>query len=349
MQIASVASAFPAHYAEQSSVTRVLEQLWAEHPESVRRVRALHASCGVEGRHTAYPLSRYVEMQRFGEFNDAWIEAALELGERALLAALERAGLAPRDVDLIVFSTVTGLAAPSLDARLMNRVDFRPDLKRLPLFGLGCVAGAAALARAADFLRGEARGVALVLTVELCSLTFQRGDRSLAHILSTGLFGDGAGAAVLVGAERAARGPRIRATRSVFYRDSEELMGWHVSEHGFSLVLSPAVPAIAREKLGADVDLFLRELGLTRAEIGFWVLHPGGPKVLEAAGEALGLAREPLALSWDSLRRVGNLSSASVLHVLERTLVERPPARGTLGLLCAMGPGFCAELVLLEA
>ncbi len=165
MQIASVASAFPPHYAEQASVTRVLEHLWAEHPESVRRVRALHESCGVEGRHTAYPLSRYVEMQGFGEFNDAWIEAALELGERALLAALERAGLAPRDVDLIVFSTVTGLAAPSIDARLMNRVGFRPDLKRLPLFGLGCVAGAAALARAAVFLRGQQRGVALVLTV----------------------------------------------------------------------------------------------------------------------------------------------------------------------------------------
>ncbi len=154
---------------------------------------------------------------------------------------------------------------------------------------------------------------------------------------------------MLVGEERSARGPRIRATRSVFYRDTEDVMGWHVSEHGFSLVLSPAVPAIAREKLGADVDSFLREQGLMRGDIGFWALHPGGPKVLEAAGEALGLAREELALSWDSLRRVGNLSSASVLHVLERTLLERPPARGTRGLLLAMGPGFCSELVLLEA
>jgi alkylresorcinol/alkylpyrone synthase len=349
MKIASVASAFPAHYHAQAQVTEVLERRWELEPEEARRLRALHAHCGVEGRHSVLPLERYFELERFGEFNDLWIEHALELGERAVRAALERAQLEPREIDLFLFTTVTGLAAPSLDARLMNRIAFRPDLRRLPLFGLGCVAGAAGLARAADFLAARPRGAALVLSVELCSLTFQRGDRRPANVISTGLFGDGAAAAVVVGAGRAAAGPRILASRSVFYPDTEELMGWQIGEQGFSLLLSPDVPVIARERLGPDVADFLREQRVARGEIAFWVCHPGGPKVLEAAGESLGLAREDLALSWDSLRRVGNLSSASVLHVLERTLAERPLPRGAKGVLLAMGPGFCSELLLLEA
>jgi len=349
MKIASVASAFPAHHYSQAEVSAALERHWQLDEEETRRLRALHAHCGVEGRYSVLPLERYFEIERFGAFNDLWIEHALELGERAIRAALERAQLEPHEIDLLLFTTVTGLAAPSLDARLMNRMELRPDMRRLPLFGLGCVAGAAGLARAADFLAARPRGAALVLSVELCSLTFQRDDRRPAHVISTGLFGDGAAAAVVVGAERAAAGPRIRASRSVFYPDTENMMGWEISERGFSLVLSPDVPAIARERLGPDAEDFLREQGLSHGEIGFWVCHPGGPKVLQAAGESLGLTREQLAISWDSLRRVGNLSSASVLHVLERTLAEQPPRRGTLGVLLAMGPGFCSEFVLLEA
>jgi alkylresorcinol/alkylpyrone synthase len=349
MKIAAVASAFPAHYHDQAQVTEALERHWPLDPEQLRRLRALHAHCGVEGRHSVLPLERYFELEHFGQRNDLWIEHALELGERAIRAALARAELEPREVDLLLSTSVTGLAAPSLDARLMNRIDFRSDTRRLPLFGLGCVAGAAGLARAADFLAARPRGAALVLSVELCSLTFQRDDLSPAHVVSTGLFGDGAAAVVLVGAQREAAGPRILASRSFFYHDTERLMGWDIGERGFSLVLSPDVPAVARERLGPDLEAFLREQRVAREEIGFWVLHPGGPKVLEAAGESLGVAREELALARDSLRRVGNLSSASVLHVLERTLAERPPARGSKGLLLAMGPGFCSELVLLEA
>lgn len=349
MKIASVASAFPAHYHDQAQVTEVLERHWALEPEQSRRLHALHAHCGVDGRHSVLPLERYFELERFGQFNDLWIQHALELGERAIRAALERAQLEAQQIDLLLFTTVTGLAAPSLDARLMNRIAFRPDTRRLPLFGLGCVAGAAGIARAADFLAARPRGAALLLSVELCSLTFQRDDRRPAHVISTGLFGDGAAAAVVVGAERAAAGPRVLASRSVFYPDSEGVMGWEIGERGFSLVLSPDVPVIARERLGPDVDAFLREQGLAREEIDFWVCHPGGPKVLQAAAESLGLSREQLGIAWDSLRRVGNLSSASVLHVLERTLAERPPARGSKGVLLAMGPGFCSELLLLEA
>ena len=348
MRIASVASALPEHYYDQRAVQRHLERVWAARPEIVRRLPALFGNCGVEGRHLALPIERYEELATFGQFNDEWIRCALELGERAVRLALERAGLLPRDVDAIFFSTVTGLAAPSIDARLANRVGFRSDIKRIPMFGLGCVAGAAAVSRAADFVRGHRTGVALVLTIELCSLTWQRDDLSLANVISAGLFGDGATCAVVVGADRVANGPRIVDTRSVFYPDTEDVMGWRISERGFQIVLSPAVPSVARERLGPDVDRFLADHGLTRADIGSWVCHPGGPKVLAASRDSLGLTDVDLALSWESLRDAGNLSSASVLLIFERTLETRRPTPGTRGVMLAMGPGFCSEFLLLE-
>ena len=349
MKIASAASAFPKYYYDQKTVQQRLERIWAHKPEIVRRLPALLENCGVEGRAFALEIGRYEELDGFTQFNDEWIRVALELGQEAVQKALDRAGLAARDVDLILFSTVTGLAAPSIDARLCNKLDFRSDVKRMPLFGLGCVAGAAALARATDFVRGRPKGVALVLTIELCSLTWQKDDTSLAHVISCGLFGDGASAAVVVGAEHPARGVRVVDTRSVFYRDTEDVMGWRIGTHGFKIVLSPSVPSVAKERLGPDCAKFLAEHRLAPRDISFWVCHPGGPKVLEAARDSLGLDDEAVAISWQSLRNAGNLSSASVMLILERTLEQRPPRSGDKGVLLAMGPGFCSELLLLEA
>jgi alkylresorcinol/alkylpyrone synthase len=218
-------------------------------------------------------------------------------------------------------------------------------VKRTPIFGLGCVGGAAGIARAADYLRAFPRQTALVLALELCSLTLQRADASLANVIASGLFGDGAACAVLRGAEVAERGPRVLATRSIFYRDTEHVMGWEVGDAGFRVVLSADVPALA-SGLRPDVDKFLAESGLTLGDIGVFVCHPGGPKVLESIEGALALPPEALARSWRHLAQVGNLSSASVLFVLADALAEQP-APGTLGLLMAMGPGFCSELVLL--
>lgn len=355
MNIVSVATAFPEHTYDQKTVTAYLERMWADQPETSRRVASLHRNCGVESRDFVLPLERYGELRTFGQFNDAWIAAALPLAQRAIETALARAGLVAADVDAIFVASVTGLAAPSLDARLANRMNLRRDIKRMPVFGLGCVAGAALVSRAADYVRGAPDGVVLVVCVELCSLNWQREDLSLANVISTGLFGDGAACAVVAGAERAARlrergvavGPRIAATRSVFYPDTEDVMGWNISEHGFRIVLSPAVPAIARERLGGDVDEFLRTHGLQRHDVRSWVCHPGGPKVLAAARDALGLSDSDVALAWSSLREKGNLSSASVLLILERTLLEARPANGTRGVMLAMGPGFCSELLLL--
>ncbi len=250
-------------------------------------------------------------------------------------------------MDHLYFVTVTGIATPSIDARIVEPLGLRADVKRSPLFGLGCVAGAAGLSRASDVLRGAPGEVAVLLSVELCSLTLQREDLSIPNIIASGLFGDGAAAAVLDGGARG-RGPRILATRSVFYPGTERVMGWDVVDSGFKVVLSPAVPQLVRERLRLDVDRFLADHGLRRSDLAHFVCHTGGPKVLEAFEEALELPRAALQRSWDSLQHVGNLSSASVLFVLADLLAAGEARPGDRGLLLAMGPGFCSELVLLQ-
>jgi len=222
------------------------------------------------------------------------------------------------------------------------------NIRRTPVFGLGCVAGAAGIARAADYVRAYPSQAAAVVSVELCSLTLQRDDLSVANLISSGLFADGAAAAIVTGDEVEANGPTILASRSIFYPDTEEMMGWKVTEKGFRITLSPEVPALIRQNLGRDVDAFLADHGYQRSDVKSWVLHTGGPKVLEATADALDLRNGQLEASWNCLKKVGNLSSASVLVVLEDVMKNRRPEPGTLGLLAAMGPGFCSELVLLQ-
>jgi alkylresorcinol/alkylpyrone synthase len=222
------------------------------------------------------------------------------------------------------------------------------DIKRIPIFGLGCVAGAAGIARAADYVRAYPTDVAAVISVELCSLTWQREDLSVANLISSGLFGDGAAAVVVAGNEVKGSGPQVVATRSSFYPDTEEMMGWKISEKGFNIVLSPEVPDLVQQRLAKDVDEFLADNGLTRANIKSWIMHTGGPKILEATESALGLTNGELKPSWECLKKVGNLSSASVLVVLEEHIAKYKPEPGQYSLLAAMGPGFCAELVLLK-
>ena len=217
----------------------------------------------------------------------------------------------------------------------------------MPIFGLGCVAGAAGVARAADYVRAFPDQVAVLLSVELCSLTLQRDDLSIPNLIASGLFGDGAAAAVVAGAGLGLAGPEVVATRSIFYPDSERVMGWDISERGFRVVLSAEVPQVVERFLRRDVDAFLADEGLDRSAISTWIAHPGGPKVLEAMERALEVPHAALERTWRSLAEVGNLSSTSVLLVLRDTLAEPPPA-GSWGMLLALGPGFCSELVLLR-
>ncbi|HEX3107629.1 MAG TPA: 3-oxoacyl-[acyl-carrier-protein] synthase III C-terminal domain-containing protein [Thermoanaerobaculia bacterium] len=348
--IAAVGHAFPKHCYSQKEIADALGKRWADKLPRPEVFGRLLGNMGVSSRYLALPIEAYDTLDTWGKANDAWIENAVELGQQAICGAVTRAGLTVRDVDAIFVVSVTGIASPSVDARLVNRMHLRNDIKRLPIFGLGCVAGAAGVARAADYVRAFPDHVAVLLAVELCSLTWQRDDLSVANLISSGLFGDGAAAVVITGSERRrnTNGPRILDSRSSFYPDTESVMGWDISEQGFRIVLSPDVPKVVYEHLADDVDGFLASHDLKRSDIGAWVMHTGGPKVLESTVASLDLPSGALDASWECLDRAGNLSSASVLLVLEEFVNARRPDPGTLGLLAAMGPGFCSELVLLE-
>ena len=360
-RIVSVRSVLPGNVHRQDEITTALADVVLGHeaPGSPRRelLRRLHASSGVRTRHLALPLDRYADLGGFGAANDAWIDIGVRLGGQAVAGALAGAGLLPEDVDLLMTTSVTGIAAPSIDARLVNRLGLRDDVKRVPMFGLGCVAGAAGIARLHDHLRGHPDDVAVLLSVELCSLTFQRDDASTANLVGSALFGDGAAAVVMVGERRAAAlglpaGPRVRATRSRLYPDTERVMGWDVGGSGFRLVLAATVADVVDKYLGDDVEAFLGMHGLAVDDVTTWIAHPGGPKVIEAIGRALGLSDGALDVTRRSLATIGNLSSSSVLHVLEQTMAARPPAaegaEPAPAVLLALGPGFCSELVLLD-
>jgi alkylresorcinol/alkylpyrone synthase len=348
VRVAAVGSAFPPNFYDQETLLAAFRRHWQTRHHNLERLERLHRNVLVGGRHLALTIDEYERLASWGDANDAWIRVAVEVGERAVSEALEQAGLDVDDVDALFFVTVTGVATPSIDARLINRLGLPARVKRIPIFGLGCVAGAAGVARASDYLRAFPDQVAVLLSVELCSLTLQREDLSIPNLIASGLFGDGAAAVVGTGNGRPAQGPRVVATRSVFYPDTESVMGWDISESGFRVVLSAEVPEMVERHLRRDVDEFLSEHDVARSEIAAWVSHPGGPKVLDAMELALELDHTALEPARRSLREAGNLSSTSVLLVLKDTMENDPPAPGSYGMMLAMGPGFCSELVLLQ-
>lgn len=357
MRIASVATAYPPYRYSQAVLSEAVKKVFHDGSENHRAIDRLHPNCGVDYRHLMFPIDSLGTYSGFGESNNAWIKGAMEIGERAIQSALDRAGLAPSDISAIFFTSSTGVAMPTVDARLVNRMKFPANIKRVPIFGLGCVAGAAAIARAADYVRAYPKQYALVLSVELSSLTWKDDDQSLANIIACGLFGDG-GAAVVVAGEETTHGhrtttvkrpcPRVVATKSIMYPDTEHMVGLKFQQGGFKVVLSPEIPELVRKNLRHDVDDFLAENGLTLDQICSFIFHTGGPKVLKAMQKTLELPDGALDPCWNSLREVGNLSSASVLTVMEDYLVNRPGSPGCYGILAAMGPAFCSELILLK-
>lgn len=350
-RITAVRPVLPPHHYSQQEITDTFAEACLAQDARRQVLDRFHASAQVGRRHLALPLERYHDLGGFTASNDAYLQVATELGSVAVQGALDDAGLRPQDVDLIVSTTVTGVAVPSIEARIATALDLRPDVRRMPLLGLGCMGGAGGIARAHDYLLGHPTHVAVLVSVELCSLTLQSGDQSVANFVASGLFGDGAAAVVLVGRDHptaATPGPQVVDSRSHLYPDTGRAMGWDVGSDGLKIVLGPEVPDLVRTYLGDDVRSLLQEHDLTVDDIATWVCHPGGPKVIEAIQEALKLPEGALDLTWRHLAAVGNLSSASVLHVLHDTLTERAPAPGSVGVLMAMGPGFCSELVLLR-
>ena len=350
-RILALAHAFPPHYCSQDELSSALRVAWQSQGLDVAIFDRLQRNIQVQGRYLARPLEEYHHFNSFTQTNQIWQEEALHLGEQVVWQVLDQAQLAANQVQMLMSTTVTGIAVPSLEARLMNRLPFAPMTRRIPLFGLGCLAGTAGIARCADYLRAYPTHAALLLSVELCSLTLQKKDLSVANLIASGLFGDGASAVLLVGDEHplAPAAPvGVIDSCSVFFPDSEEVMGWEVSTSGLKIVLSPGVPHYTREMLPGPLKDFLAQHNLKLGEICHWVSHPGGPKVIDALEEGLALPAGALNRTRQSLAAIGNLSSTSVLIILEEWLRDRIAEPGDWGMILSMGPGFCAEAALLR-
>jgi alkylresorcinol/alkylpyrone synthase len=344
--IASTATALPEHAITQNDVKRYLQRVFSLDEMRLEGMMAVVSNSQVDCRYCIHPIDEIIEPRSITETSLQYQEHSIRLGRRVAEQALERAGLNAQEIDLIVTVSCTGFMIPSLDAHLINEMGFRSDVKRLPVTELGCAAGAAMLARAGDFLRGVSEGSALVVAVELPSLTFQRGNVTQANLISSILFGDGAAAAVVT--TRPAAGPKIVASRSHLFPRSIEAMGFDLKDSGFNIVLSRDVPQMIRDAIRGLVDCFLSKHGLCRKQVPAFVLHPGGQKLLYFVEEELELDRSATQPSWDVLRDCGNLSSASVLFVLHEWLERRRVGPGQFGLLAAFGPGFSCEMSLLE-
>lgn len=350
-RVVSAATVLPPHRYDQAEITEAVAGMLGVSGARRAMLERFHSASGVKTRCLVLPLERYAALEDFGAANDAFLQFAVAAGDQAVRRALTTAGLVPADVDVLMTVSVTGIGAPSVDARLVPVLGLREDVRRVPVFGLGCVAGAAGLARLHDLLGADPDGVGVLLAAEACSLTVQRSDVSPANLVASALFGDGVAAVVVVGPQRARRlglgGPDIVGTRSRLYPDTERVMGWDIGGSGFRIVLAASVADVVERHLGDDMAAFLASHGLGIGDVERWIAHPGGPKVLAATARALGLSNGELDVTWRSLAEVGNLSSASVLHVLGETL-ERPATPGAAGVMVAMGPGFCSELVLLR-
>ena len=343
-RIAAIAPVLPEHSYSQAEIIAAVAPLLAPDPKRRPLIERMYSSSTVQRRYSALPLERYQDLGSLTESNAAWVSIATTLGATAVQRALDDAGVRADEVDLLLFTSVTGVAAPSVDAFVAEQLGMRSDLRRWPSFGLGCVAGATGIARVHDFLESRPNGVAVLLSVELCSLTLQRGDESIANFVASGLFGDGVAAVVMVGDDhRAARGPRVVATRSALVPETSTVLGFNLGTTGFEIVLTAEVSGVIENAFPAIVQDFIGERDIDELTM---VAHPGGPKILEAFATALGLPRERFERSWQSLATKGNLSSASVLHVLADIL--EADELGDAALLFAVGPGVTAEFVLLE-
>jgi alkylresorcinol/alkylpyrone synthase len=344
--IAATATAVPPHLITRDDVKYYLGRVFDIPDRKVEAMMTVVDNAQVHKRHSIFPIEYTIEPRPLSKTNEEYQEHAIALGRRAAEECLAKAGVVPADVDLIITVSCTGYMIPSLDVHLLNLMGFRNNIRRLPITELGCVAGAIALSRARDFLLGAPGKTVLIVAVELPSLTFQRKDLSQGNLISAVIFGDGAAAAVLT--NQPSSGPRILDSESFTLPASMDALGFDLRDTGFHIVLSKELPQLVREKIKGLVENFLGRHNLTPGEMTAYLLHPGGQKLLVCIEEELGLQRRHTEFSWDVLRDYGNLSSATILFILQEWLTKKRMNPGDYGLVAGFGPGFSSEFLLLQ-
>lgn len=322
---------------------------FAKHQSRVERFREVFLNTGIESRYISRPLEWLAQPRDFAATNEAYIETAVRLSSDAILNILKDSAIEPERIGMIIYVNSTGIATPSIDARIMQRLNLPAHMKRLPIWGLGCAGGVAGIAHAHEYLIGHPKEAVIVVACELCSLTFLPDDFSKSNIVATALFGDGAAAALLVGDEcmTASKTIRTLATRSRLFPDSLDVMGWHVKGHGLQVIFAERIPELVLQHAKEDLEEFCQEVSVNREDIRHFALHPGGTKVLAAYEESLGLASHALDHSRNVLRKYGNMSSVTALFVLSKLM--KSANQSGLGICAALGPGFSAESVLFES
>lgn len=340
-RINAIATAVPPYVLDQEEVAARAGRVFLG--PAFERMRGIYAHAEIATRHSCVPVDWYLEPHGFDERNRLYIGNALDLLETAARAALDKAGLSPDDLDGIAVVSTTGIATPSLDALLIDRMRLPRGIQRLPVFGLGCAGGVLGLARTATLARATPGERWLFLVVELCGLTFRAADQSKSNVIATALFGDGAAACIL---STEGEGPEVTASAEHTFPDSLDVMGWDVVDDGLKVLFSRDIPAIVRKEIGGLARGFLDRRGLCLGDIDEFVCHPGGAKVLDALEDVFEVQHGGLARSRDVLRRFGNMSAATVLFVLKESLAAGGRGRR---LLTSLGPGFTAAFLLLEA
>jgi alkylresorcinol/alkylpyrone synthase len=346
-RLLSVATALPPHCLRRDEARAIAGQVFAGHPHLSRLLNVFETS-GINQRYFCEPAAWFLNEHSSATVNRSYIENATDLSETAVRQALKQCSLDPTDIDYLVYVNTTGLATPSIDARLMNRLDCRLDAPHVPIWGRGCAGGVAGISHVSEYLRGHPHAVGVIIAAEFCGLTFLPGDRSTSNIVASALFGDGVGAAVVAGAEVDRPGLEIVRTRSRLFPDSLDIMGWNITSQGMQVVFNRRIPDIVRQHGAAELNSLLRLAGIERDEIVEYLYHPGGPKVLDAYRAAYELGEDTLGLSQAVLRDYGNMSSATVMFVLERFLQSAGRPTDGYAVAAALGPGFCAESLLLK-
>jgi alkylresorcinol/alkylpyrone synthase len=343
----------PPYRYPQEVVTDWVRRWLAESGEPAHsRWLKVYAQAGVHTRASVVPIEDVFSAADFETQNDRYAEIARSAGIELARRALASAGLDPKDIGLVVSVSCTGFMIPAVEAYVADALGMGPRLVRVPLTESGCAGGVVAVARAADYLTAHPDGAALILALEFSSLTFQRWDHSPTNVVSTAIFGDGGAALVAVGPRHPrGSGPalaRVREAESLFFPGTTHLMGFRLRNEGLQIILDRSLAPFLRREVKGVVEAFLGRCGLTRSDVSRWVLHPGGRRIVEAMAEALELGAEQLAPTEAVLSQHGNLSSVTVLFVLDEIIRRARPASGARGLLGAFGPGFGAELALLE-